>query len=95
MRHHEAFPGFDFKNLSMILITLALVFAFPDDATAWFPVGHDLRTEHVLLDLVGIGQRFPHTRGCCIDWISATATWSFMIPRFLSVESLITHFDWT
>ena len=59
MRQLEEPRALDFDDLALVLVRLPLVLALPDDRATGLPVGRDARAEHVLLDLVGIGESVP------------------------------------
>jgi hypothetical protein len=68
VRHLEALGRLDLHDLALVLVRPPLLLALPDDPASLLPIGHDLRTEHVLLDLLRIGQCCPDLRGRCIDF---------------------------
>src|SRR5262245_53126010 len=55
----EPARGLDLDDLPAILVRLPFVLALPGDVTALLPVGLHPRAEHVLLNLLGIGDSVP------------------------------------
>ena len=67
VRHLQAAFGLELDDLAPVLVLFAFVLAFPDDRAARPPVRFDLGAEHVLLDLLGIGECSPDLAGRRID----------------------------
>src|SRR5258706_9812278 len=57
----------DLENLALVLVRLPFPFARPLDRAALFPIGRHLGAVHVLLYLVGIGQRIPNVGSGSVD----------------------------
>ena len=58
----EALVGYDFENLALVLVLLALPRAPEVNQTSRFPVGLNFSAEKILLDEFRLGQMFPDLR---------------------------------